>query len=104
MISLATDYVKRTLPGLPNFLATRQDLRFQDRLLTAEMNVTNDKSDLPLQPVERSSATVVYRNGREVASHSVGTDGLAQGKAAGLNTSGAFGPILGTVLDDSAHA
>lgn len=104
ILALATDYVQRTLPNLPDFIATREILRFQDRLLTADFNTTSGKTDLPLQVAERSISTVRYRNGREVATHTVSTDGVPQEHVAGLDTSGAFGPILGTVLNDSADA
>jgi len=104
IVELAAGYLDRTVPTLPDFIATRSTVRYQDRLLTPSNNVNSFETDLPLQLAERSTGAVLYRNHREATVGSVRQGGPAAGKPGGLSTNGTFGPILGTVLADTAHA
>jgi VWFA-related protein len=100
LIAATVDSARRTMYQLPNFLATRDTIRFED----SPSSQRADSSFIPYKPlhaVERLSATVIYRDGQEVDS------GKAQARqsqpiAQGLITSGEFGPIIGTVLVDAA--
>lgn len=101
MLALTVTYVGKTIPQLPNFLATREINQFEDtpQLLNAGFLV-------PYQPLHRiaaTSATVFYRDGQE------GIDTGASKKPPprireGLDTKGVFGPILATVLLDAAQS
>src|SRR5208337_2879214 len=85
---------------LPNFFATRETTRFED---TPQLQ--KERFFIPYEPlhsVGTSSATVLYRDGREVVDS--GTAKKPQPMNEGLNTMGVFGPILSTVLLDAAQS
>ena len=100
LIASVVDYAKRTTHQLPNFLATRDTIRFEDE----PPSQRSDSSFIPYKPlhaVQRLTATVVYRDGQEVDS---GTTQANQSPVSrGLITSGEFGPVIGTVLVDAAR-
>jgi len=83
-LSLAADYVARTIPQLPNFTATRitttyqRDLRFKESWHAAAL----------------SHALVFYRDGQETQRSS------ASEIDPGLATRGEFGPVLTAVMRD----
>jgi VWFA-related protein len=100
IMGLVVRYVSKTIPDLPNFFATRETVRFED---TPQLQ--KDEYFIPYQPLHRvgvSSATVLYRDGREVVDS--GTGKKPQPMTEGLTTVGAFGPILSTVLLDAAQS
>jgi VWFA-related protein len=102
MLALTAQYAKRTISKLPDFFATRDTLRFED----TPGNLQDRPVILyrPLHPIGRSKDTVLYRNGREVIQPSAAAASSDSAPALqGLNTTGVFGPILGTVLVDTAH-
>ena len=102
MLARAAQYAKRSISKLPDFFATRDTLRFEDTPGNLQ-----DRPVIPyrpLHPVGRLSDTVLYRNGREVIQPSAAAASSNSAPALrGLNTEGVFGPILGTVLVDTAH-
>ena len=101
IMSLVVSYVKNAIPLLPNFLATRVTSRFEDT-----PQLLQPGGAVPYQPmhrVETSSATVLYRDGREVVDTGVVKARTSQPLAQGLNSWGIFGPILPTVLVDAAQ-
>jgi VWFA-related protein len=101
LIASVVDYAKRTTNQLPNFLATRDTIRFEDNPPSQRI----DSSYVPYKPlhaVQRLSATVVYRDGQEVDSGKPQAS-QPQPVAQGLITSGEFGPVIGTVLVDAAQ-
>ena len=98
IMAKVVNYVTGTVRQLPNFLATRDTTRFEDRP-QQDMD-----SYLPLHFVGRSSAPVVYRDGQEMVD-----TGKAKGQKRspgmeGLASWGEFGPILSTVLLDAAQS
>ena len=101
LISAVVDYATKATHQLPNFLATRDTIRFEDN----PPSTRADSSLIPYKPlhaVQRLSATVVYRDGQEVDSGR-NPAGQSQPSAQGLITSGEFGPVIGTVLVDAAQ-
>jgi VWFA-related protein len=95
MISLATDYLKKTMPALPNFFATRTTVRYEEN---AQFDAVNRKVEYqPLHMADSYKETVLYRNGSEVAD--AAKRKRAKAKEAGLVTYGTFGPVLGLVHD-----
>jgi VWFA-related protein len=94
IMGLVVNYVTQTMRQLPNFLATRETLSFEDRPAGAY-------GYLPLHQTKQSSVSVLYRDGKEV-------DRALSGKKAaapsGLVSWGEFGPILTTVLFDAARS
>jgi len=97
IMALVVNYVTRTVRELPNFFATRETTRFEDR-----PQVTY--SYLPLHYVGKSSRHVVYRNGLEIGDPDAGKAGKRESSEQGLVSWGEFGPILSTVLLDAAQS
>ena len=99
LLALTVNYVSQTVHQMPNFLATRETRGFADRpegLFAFQ----------PLHLVGQSTATVMYRDGREVDSAVAGKKSgrAAKTDVAGLVSRGEFGPILSTVLLDAANS
>jgi VWFA-related protein len=99
MMALTVNYVSKTIPLLPNILATRVTSRFEDTPLQQHLNSPTTLYQ-PLHSVGNSSVTVTYRHGQEAVDAGAAKDK----KANGLTTWGVFGPILGTVLEDAARS
>ena len=104
-IQLVVSYVTQTLHRLPNFMATRETTRFEDRpqILYTDSNIVSEIY-LPLHFVSKSSQPVVYRDGQEQADTGARKHGTPQSDSQGLVTRGEFGPILSTVLLDAAQS
>jgi len=64
IMGLVANYVTKTIPQLPNFLATRATTRFEDTPLLQKPDGFIPYE--PLHQVGTSSATVLYRDGHEV--------------------------------------
>ncbi len=98
-MGLTADYVTKTIPQLPNFLATRATTYFEDTPLVQKPDsfIPNE----PLHQVGTSSVTVLYRDGREVEDR---TTKVKVTPAQGLASRGEFGPILATTLLDAAQS
>jgi hypothetical protein len=97
MISLAVDYLNKTITKLPNFYATRTTVRYEETPQYFDASTPVDYQ--PLHAVASSKATVLYSNGEEVVDSS-GAKGKKRKAADGhLLTYGVFGPVLGAVTD-----
>jgi VWFA-related protein len=92
-------YVGKTLPQLPNFIATRSTTRFED-MPQRKADYVNKYE--PLHPVSSAAAEVSYADGREVVDSGAKAGKNPQAER-GLSTWGEFGPILSTVLVDAAR-
>jgi hypothetical protein len=88
MLALAVDYVTKTMNQLPNLYATRLTSSFVRLLWDGR----------PMRPAGTFRATILYRDGKERL-HA----GFLRSAAAGLITSGEFGPVLADALVDGAH-
>lgn len=97
MISLAVEYLDKTIHQLPDFYATRTTVRYEETPQYLEASAPVEYR--PLRVAANSKATVLYRNGKEVVD-SGGAKGK-RGKAENgyLVTYGVFGPLLGAVTD-----
>jgi VWFA-related protein len=98
IMAQTVDYAAKTIARLPNFFATRDTIHFED---TPARQLETGYH--PLHPVTRVSATVLYRDGKEVVDAGRAKDNLPAHAPPGLTASGVFGLILGTVLVDSSH-
>ena len=97
MISLAVDYLNKTITKLPNFYATRTTVRYEETPRYVDASTPVDY--LPLHAAASSKATVLYSNGKEVVD-SRGAKRKKRKAADGyLLTYGVFGPLLGAVTD-----
>lgn len=95
-------YVSQTIPQLPNFLATRSTIQFEEtpQILLAKDVIPYE----PLHFVSASSETILYRKGQEVVQHGASHAAAPALSTAALTTKGVFGPILGLVLLDAAQS
>ena len=96
MMSLVVAYVVKTVPKLPDFLATRATVRFADS--PGRLADLSSKYQ-PLHPAGGFSAQVTYQDGHEVADNRPAEAASERG----LRSWGEFGPILSTVLLDAAR-
>lgn len=102
MLVKVVGYVNTDMRQLPNLIATRKTTGFEDRPPEDRLEATGivSYSAMPLHAVARSTATVTYRDRKELVA--VAAAPQKQGsKAGGLVTEGEFGPILATVLGDA---
>jgi len=97
IMSLVVRYATWSVHELPNFFATRETTRFEDRPQIAFVGY------LPLHFIAKSSKSVVYRDGQEMIDTGSGKSGWSGGEL-GLVSWGEFGPILSTVLLDAAQS
>jgi VWFA-related protein len=94
MIFLTAEYLRSTMPKLPDFYAKRISVRYEENPEYKEGSTLVEPQ--PIHEVEHSKATVLYRNGSEVLE--------AKAKQYGeqdryLITYGTFGPLLRAVMD-----
>ncbi len=99
IMSRVVAYVRTAIPQLPNLFSTRATTSFEDTPLLQRPGGTSIAYQ-PLHLTGHSSATVLYRDGREV----VDTGTAQDVRPKGLTTWGVFGPILGIVLEDAARS
>lgn len=97
IMGLVAQYVAKTIPQLPNFMATRTTIRYEDTPLIQKPEGGFIPYE-PLHSIGSDNTEVVYDDGREITHQRV--------KIAprGLTTWGVFGPILSTVLMDAAQS
>jgi hypothetical protein len=103
VIAAAGVYVEQTLAKLPNFFATQAVTTFED---TPDSRANDSFTPYePLHYADFVSATVHYRNGKEIMETRKGVEQTESDQtasvSAGLLPSGEFGPVLQTVLADA---
>ena len=94
MISLTAEYLRSTMPRLPNFYAKRISVQYEENSEYKEGSTRVEPE--PIHAVEHSKATVLYRNGSEVLDAKA-TQPKEQDRY--LITYGTFGPLLRAVMD-----
>jgi VWFA-related protein len=103
MLVSVVKYVNTSVRQLPNFIATRDTTRFENRPqedILGEVGTTT-LIYLPLQVVGRSNVLVTYRDGHEVIEPVTAKSKRGESQERGLFTEGVFGPILTTVVGDA---
>jgi hypothetical protein len=102
MIGAARKFVTGTLSRLPDFLATRTTRSFEDvPVFTADSSFQSG-----MHLMGTYVRQVAFRNGREFATDTDSADSATNSHRASpavLNSAGEFGPILATIMEDSAH-
>jgi len=100
-VSRAADFVVETVSRMPDFFASRTTTRFQDTKMSSAMGQQVVISNQGFHLVDRVSATVTFRNGREVVDPFGGKKrGKSYTSSTGLTNWGVFGPLLGVVMTD----
>jgi len=102
MVSQAADFVLETVSRMPNFFAAQTTTRFQDLKVTRGMDEPVVVAHQGFHFIDKVSAIVTYRNGREVLEPPGGKKPGAPTviSSTGLTTWGVFGPLLGLVITD----
>jgi VWFA-related protein len=94
LISRAVQYVKQSLPKIPDFFADRTTTLYHEVEPKPGQTWKTGTSDRSLHIGETIKASVVLRDGKELV-----TGESVKGKAAGtLETMGTFGPVLAIAL------
>ena len=93
MLALAKDYLKKSIPKLPDFYATRTTSRYEATPQLVDLNTRMQYQ--PLRIVETSKARVLYRHGREVVESQDSEPDESSGSY--LLTHGTFGPLMDEV-------
>ena len=120
VIDNVIQYLGKSIPNLPNFLATRETLYFEDSPWRKEIdnsrsiganNVTQSVGSahitigqpywLAMYSAGNTSGQVSYRDGREVPATTAASE--REVERIGLTTRGEFGPILAIVVSDALH-
>jgi hypothetical protein len=104
ILSRAVDFVLSTVPGMPNFFATRETTRLER--VKPEREVALDTAETSADPtpkepfhlVDTSLVTVEYREGKEVIENPVEKKKGVENN--GPTNWGEFGPLLGLVMSD----
>jgi hypothetical protein len=97
MISLAADYLNDTIAKLPDFIARRTTVRYEE---TPEFHDGNTRIGYrPLHVADVSRAAVVYRHGHEVVDSGTATPKKQNAEDRYLITYGTFGPLLGAAKE-----
>jgi VWFA-related protein len=101
----AINYVKTTLRRLPNLIARRDTIRFEDTPAVVQHSGVSSLSGTfipaqPLHPTGRYSKDVSYRDGEEIDRATEGTQDAKAAGMTGLNSVGEFGPVLSAVFGD----
>jgi hypothetical protein len=96
------DYLRNTIPKLPDFYALRTTVRFEENLRADNETWKMPHQDQTLHFATGEHATVLYRNGREVVEkkQKLGkrrVDAAGVVRTRDLETTGTFGPILSYV-------
>lgn len=105
MMDQLVGYVNKTVRQLPSLTAMRETVVFEDSPAADVLGPTGitSYSYQPLHKVGETSMRVVYHDRREEVDPAEKKE-VKQGTAVeGLQTVGAFGPILSTVLADAVH-
>lgn len=100
ILNRAAVFVSRTMPRMPDFLATRKITRLQSLIparAREQVPPFEPPNPPPFELVDRSQSPVSYRNGKEVVDLA---DAKRASKKMGLVTWGEFGPLLQVVMLD----
>jgi hypothetical protein len=101
IMSAAADFVMATIPRLPDFSATRTTTRFHDLNLSYMFGEPVVVPNQPFLLLDRLSATVLYRDGREVVETTrAKSGGNREPYQTGSANHGVFGLFLTTVMTD----
>ena len=101
--SLTVEYALHKINRLPNFFATQTDTEY--KITTLEKSILGIKrTEGPAwSAFATSSATIYFRDGKEVLHPESAANTAAQNNTGSLHTYGTFGPILATVVGDAVR-
>ena len=103
MLTLMVKYVNQTAHALPNFFATQETTHFETKSWMQPARSGQAITHEPLLPLDSSTDTVYYRDGREYQQSNDAKKKIDDTSQSKMETNGEFGPILTVVLDDALH-
>ncbi len=101
-LKAAANYAANTLGKLPNFFATRSATVFADS--PPHTDRTTMFPYQPLHAIDESTATVLFRDGKETLESGADKTARPERAVMGLVTTGEFGPLLGLLLADASRS
>ncbi len=101
MISQTVDYLKETVPRLPNFSATRRTLRYRESTKSKDSVEGSSIGQHRIYFHDRERETLVYRDGAETVDAGSGHSSSKSALSQGLVVRGVFGPVLSVVVLDA---
>jgi VWFA-related protein len=96
MIALAVDYLKMTIPRLPDFFAMRTTVLYHQPPTKNSQTWKTASGDSSLRVAESTKTSILFRKGREVVERE------ASRRIETLKTEGTFGPILAIAMLSTA--
>jgi VWFA-related protein len=96
MIALAVDYLKTTIPRLPDFFAVRTTVLYHQSPTNKLQTWKTATGDRSLHVAETTRSSILLRKGKEVVEKE------ASRRTETLKTEGTFGPILAIALESTA--
>ena len=96
ILNKTTDYIRQTLPRLPNFIVSRNTARFENLKVDSVGGSVAVVEDQPYRFTNAIKETVTFRDGAEVQVKSAKRPELQRG----LYNWGVFGPLLQIVVTD----
>jgi VWFA-related protein len=98
MIGKAVAYIDSSIPHLPDLLATRTLVQYSELPAREDQTWKTAPPDQSLHEEEMTRAGIHFRKGKEVVDEESAKKGRRMRGAQDLNTTGTFGPILGTIM------
>lgn len=102
MIHAAQHFAAVTLRSLPDFVAARTTWSFED----VPIRLGNKTAQSGMHPMSTDVSEVGFRHGLEYSTHGGGAPEPGSGRKVslmGLSSAGEFGPVLATIMSDSAR-
>jgi len=100
IVSRAADFAVEAMSKMPDFYASRTITRFQDLKVTYPFGEPVVVAHQGFHFLDKTNATVLFRDGREVVQAGDGKKGSSVTMSTGLTNWGIFGPLLGVVMTD----
>jgi hypothetical protein len=103
MLSRTAEYLNKTMLKLPDFFATRTTVQFDEPDRKDPQLWKTPAIDQSLHTTKTSKATVLFRDGKEVADADPAKEGKRRAQNHNLDTQGTFGPILAMAFAGAAN-
>ena len=102
MLDRTLHYAGETMLALPNFIATRTTIGYQEAAQKQDQSWKTSAPDRSLHAAKKESVNVLIQNSKETTEAATPAPRHSHGKESTLVTQGTFGPMLAMVLMDVA--
>jgi hypothetical protein len=103
VLERSVQYLSKTILKLPNFFATRTTVQFDEPTRKDPQLWKPVTSNQSLDASKTSKATVLFRDGKEVANADPVKGEKLSARGRSLDTHGTFGPILALAFAEGSH-